>query len=800
MVNGWSIPPLLMASINAYLAVHFVVIHIRTRMAREILSFAHLAFAICLYDVCCAFLYSATSPGAGRIWQLLQTGVLTFGTVGLLIFVAHYTNRRPGRFLTGLCVGYGLILAAGLIGGFDLFFSRVPLVKHLGLPFGLSVTYNEVEAGPLTTAHDLVSLSVFVFVFTAGAALYRAGERHRARLLIAATGVLFIAALNDAALGLGFARSIYLIEYAFMGIVILMADSLLKQLVRVARIDEALQQSERNYREVFDATGDAIFVHDAATGAILDVNATMLDLFGFTRDEALRLTMADLSPRHPEHVQQEIETRIRRARDEAPQVFEWLARRKNGEEFWTEVALRSSLIGGQGRVLAVVRDITERKLAESLQAAIYEISEVAQQEPTLEEFFVAIHGIIGRLMNARNLYVALYDSAADLITYPYYADEKDEPPEPEPPGRGLTAYVLRTGEPLLATPELFEELCRCGEVESIGAPSIDWLGVPLVVGDQTLGVIVVQTYTEGVRYDEREKEILTFVSRQVALAIARKRAEEALRESEARFQLLAEVAPVGIFRTDKNGATTYVNQRWTEISGLTARRALGDGWLQAVHPDDRDGLATGWHDAAAAQHESRADYRFLRPDGTVAWVVGQAVAVLDAAGQFAGYVGTITDISERNLAERSQAAIYAISEAAQQATTLEELFVAIHRIVGRLMEARNLYVALYHPGADLISYPYFVDERDDPPGPEPPGRGLTAYVLRTGKPLLATPEVFEELRRLGEVEEVGTPSIDWLGVPLVVGDRTLGVFVVQTYTEGVRYGEREKEILTFVSR
>ena len=129
--------------------------------------------------------------------------------------------------------------------------------------------------------------------------------------------------------------------------------------------------------------------------------------------------------------------------------------------------------------------------------------------------------------------------------------------------------------------------------------------------------------------------------------------EEALRKSEARFQLLAEVSPVGIFQAAPDGATTYVNRRWTEISGVTAEQALGDGWLQAVHPEDRERLVAGWKAAVHSGNGSRSEYRFLRPDGSVAWVIGQAVEVRDALGRIAGYVGTITDITERMLAEKA---------------------------------------------------------------------------------------------------------------------------------------------------
>jgi PAS domain S-box-containing protein len=124
-----------------------------------------------------------------------------------------------------------------------------------------------------------------------------------------------------------------------------------------------------------------------------------------------------------------------------------------------------------------------------------------------------------------------------------------------------------------------------------------------------------------------------------------------LQESEQRYQTLAWISPVGIFHTDANGSTTYVNPKWCTISGLSAEQALGDGWLDVVYPDDRERLSQGWRESAQLHHSSFADYRFVRPDGTLAWVMGQAVPELNAEDQIVGYVGTITDITDRKRAE-----------------------------------------------------------------------------------------------------------------------------------------------------
>src|SRR3989454_3701553 len=177
-----------------------------------------------------------------------------------------------------------------------------------------------------------------------------------------------------------------------------------------------------------------------------------------------------------------------------------------------------------GRVWSF-RDVTARRRAECVQEAVYRISHTAHTADNLQELLHAIHAIVGELMTAKNFYVSLYDAEKDRLEFPYFVDEYDTARDipPRKLRKGLTEYVLRTGQPLLATPEVYERLVAAGEAELIGAPSIDWLGVPLKVKDRTIGVVVTQTYSQGVRYGEGERDILTFVSSQMAMAIERKR-------------------------------------------------------------------------------------------------------------------------------------------------------------------------------------------------------------------------------------------------------------------------------------
>ncbi|BCO08972.1 hypothetical protein GF1_13480 [Desulfolithobacter dissulfuricans] len=139
---------------------------------------------------------------------------------------------------------------------------------------------------------------------------------------------------------------------------------LLREITKVKEAEILLRDREKNYLEIFNATSEAIFIHDADNGKILDANHSVSDMFGYSHEEVLQLSINDLNLGAYPYSQQEAVHLVKRAVEQGPQLFEWKARKKSGECFWTEVALKSSEVGGQRRVIAVVRDITDRKQAE----------------------------------------------------------------------------------------------------------------------------------------------------------------------------------------------------------------------------------------------------------------------------------------------------------------------------------------------------------------------------------------------------------------------------------------------------
>ena len=256
--------------------------------------------------------------------------------------------------------------------------------------------------------------------------------------------------------------------------------------------------------------------------------------------------------------------------------------------------------------------------------------------------------------------------------------------------------------------------------------------------------------------------------------------------------------PIGIYRTSADGRILLANPALLRMLGYPsfaelARHDLEDGEFEPTYQRaqfkerlEREGEIKG------------LESEWVRRDGSRFFARENARVVRDEAGAVLHYEGTVEDVTERRRDEVERQAIFRIIEGVSTTANLRELFRLIHEAIGDVLYAENCYVSLLDRVTGLIHFEFFVDEFDQPPAPRPPGRGLTGYVLRQGRPLLLTDEDQRVMRERGEVEVIGTFSASWLGIPLRTPGETIGALVVQHYADRGAYSARDLEFLTSV--
>jgi diguanylate cyclase (GGDEF)-like protein/PAS domain S-box-containing protein len=291
--------------------------------------------------------------------------------------------------------------------------------------------------------------------------------------------------------------------------------------------EAALRESEALKAGVLESAPDAILIMNHE-GRVVEVNRAAERILGFPRARIVGKTIAEtIAPPSDEHPHRRALAH-HLATGGGPllgQRLELTARRADGQDLPFELTVTRAHVKGKAFFTAHLRDISNAKRAERLQAALYRISDASAAIEDMEGLYRAIHSIVGEFMYARNFYIALRDEAEGGVSFPYFVDEADTRPPSTMGAKTLTEYVLRTGEALLASPAVFSDMVARGEVDMVGSPSVDWLGVPLKTQGRGFGVLVVQSYDPAVRFTEADKDILTFVSHQIAAALERKRAD-----------------------------------------------------------------------------------------------------------------------------------------------------------------------------------------------------------------------------------------------------------------------------------
>ncbi len=326
------------------------------------------------------------------------------------------------------------------------------------------------------------------------------------------------------------------------------------ELTERKQVQESLQKSEQRFRALVEHSLEEISMIDS-DGILTFESPTSRRPLGYPPNSFVGHSLFDLF--HPD--ERKAATQLLEQTLKQPGEFQealFRLQHQDGSWRWMEGILTNLL--DEPAVQSIVinyRDITERKRAEAERQALLDMMLGAAATESLPELLELIRKSLGKVIFAENFFVVFHNNITGFFEEVFAVDKYDAPMSPSRLEKSITAYVFRTGQPLLLTQTMFDELVKRGDVELVGARPASWLGAPLKTPSETIGVMAVQNYEDPNCYSERDKEFIASVGVQVALAIERKRTEQEV-ASLAKFP---SENPSLVLRLSREGVVMYAN-------------------------------------------------------------------------------------------------------------------------------------------------------------------------------------------------------------------------------------------------
>jgi PAS domain S-box-containing protein len=379
--------------------------------------------------------------------------------------------------------------------------------------------------------------------------------------------------------------------------------------------------------------------------------------------------------------------------------------------------------------------------------------------------------------------------------------------DPVRTGRGILGGIAHSGQG-----RIVNDASRQSEAVTVaGTNEKEYehiLAVPILTLDRVTGLMAIWRTGQGLEFNQTELDFLKSLAQQAAVAIENARLFQDVTTSQSQLSEALRIARIGYFEINlASNEITFTDELYALLNTTVASEggytfSLQQSLQKFVIAEDIPVATRAVQDVIASntsRNDITSEVRYITSDGRVIWVSSTYDVERDEKGKPIKVAGSSQDITERKTNELVQAAVTQISESALTSKTLEELIGTVHTGIKQLVPAQNFYVALYDRSANMISFPYHVDEHDDEWEPRKLGRGMTSYVIRTGKALRTTPEIFSDLEAAGEIVSDGAISVDWLGVPLRSKQVVTGVMAIQSYDTSTRITERHQEILSTVA-
>ncbi|MCK9203187.1 MAG: PAS domain S-box protein [Bacteroidales bacterium] len=318
-----------------------------------------------------------------------------------------------------------------------------------------------------------------------------------------------------------------------------------------------------------------------------------------------------------------------------------------------------------------ISDITEQKHAELVQKVLFNISKNSYIAASIDDVFRSIHENLKQIIDVENFFIAIYNKKNDTLSLPYQVDAQDNFTE-FPAGKTLTGYVVKTRKALLATENTIKELASAGQIEMVGTPAKVWLGVPLIVDDEVIGVIVVQSYRAHDQYTYQELELLKFIADQIAIVISRKEAEDSFQKEKAYLDQLFEGSSEAIIMIDLMGNVTKINSEFSRLFGYTPQEIIGKSIDQNITSpeffNEASRITSGISTLEVTSTETKRRHR----DGHLI-DVSLLVTPIIINGKTVGGYGIYRDISDRKKIEIN---LIAAKEKAEESDKLKSAFLS----------------------------------------------------------------------------------------------------------------------------
>ncbi|HYJ89763.1 MAG TPA: PAS domain S-box protein [Pyrinomonadaceae bacterium] len=416
-----------------------------------------------------------------------------------------------------------------------------------------------------------------------------------------------------------------------------------------------LQESEERWQLALHVNDDGIWDWDIRNKRYF-YSPRWRKMFGYDETEAIDESPANIEQFfHPDDRPLALALRNQLREGGTPYFDEEFRHHcKDGSYKWVRCrgqALLDPETGRVERVIGLDTDIELKKRAELEHEAIATILQGVSETSNLDELLALIHRSIGNVIYAENCFVALFDKSSNLFRMKFFVDKFDEPPPPADLNGTRTQYVFRTEKPLFLDTERTKQLEREGAFRLVGTAPHFWLGIPMKTPNEVIGVLVVQSYDEEHAYSLKDLEFLNSVAGQIALAIERKMAEEALRLSEEKHRVLFESNPFPVYVYDTESLRfLVVNEATVSHYGYSKEEFLNGLTLQDLRPaEDHADLLERVSRVNRQRDTIAAPSRHKKKDGTLINVEITS-HVLDLAGRQAEIV-LVNDITERLLAE-----------------------------------------------------------------------------------------------------------------------------------------------------